>query len=84
MMFSEEEHFRFHCSMYSSVDELRVTIEREVTLSDCTGTRGAFTRCCILFRESGQFKVPISFAKIGSLWGIDAKTEWDNWRQFTS
>jgi hypothetical protein len=82
MMFSEEDRFRFHSSMCASVDELRVIMEREGTLSDCTGTRDAVTRCYILFRESGQFEVQISFAKIGSLLGIDAKMIWDHWRQF--
>jgi hypothetical protein len=81
-MFSEEDGFRFHFSMWVSVDELRVIIEREGILSDCTGTGHAVTRCCILFRESGQFEVPISFAKIDSLLGIDAKTAWNHWRQF--
>jgi hypothetical protein len=68
--------------MCAPVDELRVIIEREGTLSDCTRTRDAVARCCIFFRESGQFEVPISFAKIGSLLGIDVKTVWDHWRQF--
>jgi hypothetical protein len=82
MMFSEENRFRFHFSMCASVDELRVIIEREGTLRYCTRTRGAVARYCILFRESGQFEVPISFAKIGFLLGIDAKTVWDRWKQF--
>jgi hypothetical protein len=73
-MFSEEDRFRFHFSMVTSVDELRVIIEREGTLSDYTGTRDSVARCYILFRESGQFEVPISFTKSGSLLGIDAKT----------
>jgi hypothetical protein len=72
-MFSEEDRFRFHCSMCASVEELRVIMEREGTLSDCTGTRGAVARGSILFRELGQFEVPISFAKMGSLLEIDAK-----------
>jgi hypothetical protein len=68
--------------MCASFDELRVIIEREGTLSDCVGTRDAVARYCILFRESGQFEVSISFAKIGSLLGIDAKTVSYHWRQF--
>jgi hypothetical protein len=82
MMFYGEDRFRFHFSMCASVDELQVIIEREGTLSDCTGTRDAVARCCILFRESVQLKIPISLAKIGSLLGIGAKTAWDHWRKF--
>jgi hypothetical protein len=82
MMFPEEDRFRFYFSMCASVDELRVIIERESTLSDCTVTRHAVARCCILFRESDQFEVPISFAKIDSLLGIDVKTVWNHRRQF--
>jgi hypothetical protein len=81
-MFFEGDGFRFHFSMCASVDELRVIIGREGILSECTGTCNAIARCCILFRESGQFEVPISFAKIGSRLGIDAKTVWNHWRQF--
>jgi hypothetical protein len=82
MMFSEEDRFRFYFSTCASVDELRVIIEREGTLRDCTGTRDAVARCRILSRESGQFEAPISFAKTGSLLEIDAKKVWDHWRQF--
>jgi hypothetical protein len=82
MMFSEEDRFRFHFSMCASVDELQVIIERQDTLSDCRGIRDVVARCCILFRESGQFEVPISFAKIGSPLGMDAETVWDHWRPF--
>jgi hypothetical protein len=68
--------------MCPSVDDLQVIIEKEGTLIDCIGTRDTFVRCCILFRESGQFEVPISFAKIGSLLRIDAKTARNHWKQF--
>jgi hypothetical protein len=73
---SEENRFAFQFSMSASVDELRAIVELEGILNDCTGTRDAVARCCVAFRESGRFEGPISFCKIGSLLGVDAKTAW--------
>jgi hypothetical protein len=68
--------------MSASLDELRAIVELEGILNDCTGTRDAVARCCIAFRETGRFEEPISFWKIGSLLGIDAKTAWIHWNKF--
>jgi hypothetical protein len=73
---SEENRFAFQFSMSASVDELRAIVELEGILKDCTGTRDAVARCCVAFRDSGRFEGTISFCKLGSLVGVDAKTAW--------
>jgi hypothetical protein len=81
-LISELGRFPFHSLMCATVEELRQILEADNLLDNCTGTHEAVTRWVVAFRESNRFQEPLSFSKIGSVLGVDAKTVSNQWPRF--